>query len=441
MSAVSIITTGDSILAQRVSGNPDPDFGKLVDLLRSSDVAIANLEIVFPGAERHPATTYHGIPICMDPELLSELQWLGFDLYGMGNNHALDYGPEGLVRSMEELEKRQLPFAGIGRTLTEAGGPRYVDAAGTRVALIAAGSTQARLAAAADPSPGDGGRAGICPLRIDRVHYIDRTQFESFRSILASSGVDVGLSEGGPKRMYFPYPDRAMFTAPPVGGFAVEGVHFVPDANPRIETVALESDVDALAASVSAAAREDGIVIVSLHCHEGAGGQWNGETLPEFMQPLAHRLIDAGASAVVNHGPHTLRGVEIYKDRPICYSLSNFIFKIDTVAQFPTEFYEQVGLSTTSSPSQVFGLMEGFFSHRELWDSMVSRFVFEKGDIARVELHPITLGSEPPRGCPKLASLADGRRILSKVAELSHPFGTRIECVEQGDHVVGVVAL
>jgi hypothetical protein len=35
-------------------------------------------------------------------------------------------------------------------------------------------------------------------------------------------------------------------------------------------------------------------------------------------------VIDAGADAVVGHGPHVLRGVEFYKGRPIFYSLGNF---------------------------------------------------------------------------------------------------------------------
>ena len=42
--------------------------------------------------------------------------------------------------------------------------------------------------------------------------------------------------------------------------------------------------------------------------------------LPVF----AHTVIDAGADLVLGHGPHVLRGMEIYKDRLIAYSLGNF---------------------------------------------------------------------------------------------------------------------
>ena len=35
-------------------------------------------------------------------------------------------------------------------------------------------------------------------------------------------------------------------------------------------------------------------------------------------------MVDAGADLVVGHGPHVLRGIELYKDRLIAYSLGNF---------------------------------------------------------------------------------------------------------------------
>jgi hypothetical protein len=36
-------------------------------------------------------------------------------------------------------------------------------------------------------------------------------------------------------------------------------------------------------------------------------------------------VVDAGADAVVGHGPHVLRGSEFYRGRPIAYSLGNFV--------------------------------------------------------------------------------------------------------------------
>lgn len=50
-------------------------------------------------------------------------------------------------------------------------------------------------------------------------------------------------------------------------------------------------------------------------------------------------MIDAGADVVVGHGPHILRGIEVYKRRPIFYSLANFIFENDLSPQTAMSFW------------------------------------------------------------------------------------------------------
>ncbi|RMH62752.1 MAG: CapA family protein [Calditrichaeota bacterium] len=46
---------------------------------------------------------------------------------------------------------------------------------------------------------------------------------------------------------------------------------------------------------------------------------------PEQIR-LAHRVLDAGADVIIGHHPHVLQGVELYKGKPVFYSLGNFIF-------------------------------------------------------------------------------------------------------------------
>jgi hypothetical protein len=53
---------------------------------------------------------------------------------------------------------------------------------------------------------------------------------------------------------------------------------------------------------------------------ERMGGERRGD-----LKKFARAVIDAGADAVVGHGPHVLRGIEFYKSRPIAYSLGNFV--------------------------------------------------------------------------------------------------------------------
>ena len=46
----------------------------------------------------------------------------------------------------------------------------------------------------------------------------------------------------------------------------------------------------------------------------------------EYQTQLARQYIDAGADLVIGAHPHVLQGVSYYKNKPICYSLGNFIF-------------------------------------------------------------------------------------------------------------------
>ncbi len=75
------------------------------------------------------------------------------------------------------------------------------------------------------------------------------------------------------------------------------------------------------------------VLVVTFHGgKEGATAVRTGKG-PEFLakeprgdlRRWARAVIDAGADAVVGHGPHVLRGVEFYRGKPIFYSLGNFM--------------------------------------------------------------------------------------------------------------------
>ena len=71
------------------------------------------------------------------------------------------------------------------------------------------------------------------------------------------------------------------------------------------------------------AARAAGADVVIPFMHWG----WELEPQPtERQRQLAHTMIDAGADAVVGGHPHVTQGAEIYRGKPIVYSLGNFVF-------------------------------------------------------------------------------------------------------------------
>ncbi len=92
------------------------------------------------------------------------------------------------------------------------------------------------------------------------------------------------------------------------------------------------NDHETAAALVSALAADHDVVIVSFHggaegsraIHVPDGEEYfYGENRGDLRR-FTHVVIDAGADLVLGHGPHVLRGMEIYQDRLIAYSLGNF---------------------------------------------------------------------------------------------------------------------
>jgi poly-gamma-glutamate capsule biosynthesis protein CapA/YwtB (metallophosphatase superfamily) len=94
------------------------------------------------------------------------------------------------------------------------------------------------------------------------------------------------------------------------------------------------NDIDGAVALVkkSLAEAPDRPVLVTFHGGaEGSGHMavplgpevYLGENRGDLVR-LSHALIDAGAAAVIGHGPHVPRGLEIYKGRLVAYSLGNF---------------------------------------------------------------------------------------------------------------------
>jgi len=92
------------------------------------------------------------------------------------------------------------------------------------------------------------------------------------------------------------------------------------------------NDDETLRSMVQQAAANSDIVIVSFHggaegskaIHVPQGGEtFYGENRGD-LRHMTHLAIDAGADLLIGHGPHVLRGMEVYKERLIMYSLGNF---------------------------------------------------------------------------------------------------------------------
>lgn len=91
--------------------------------------------------------------------------------------------------------------------------------------------------------------------------------------------------------------------------------------------------IDLARVAVADLAAQSDLVLVSFHGgSEGSAAQhvlpgketFHGEDRGD-VRAFAHAVVDAGADLVVGHGPHVMRGMELYRERLIAYSLGNFV--------------------------------------------------------------------------------------------------------------------
>lgn len=180
-------------------------------------------------------------------------------------------------------------------------------------------------------------------------------------------------------------------------------------------------------------------VVFSMHNHEG--GPTEDEPSDHIVQ-LAHAVIDAGADVFIGHGPHLDRGVELYKGKPILYSLGNFIIQNDTVLRMPQESMTLNGLGLDAMAGELFDARrpaerrrpEPLDPHHQ---SAVATVTFTADTLAEVLLHPLEFGGGLPRGQfgrPILSAGSEAQVTLERFARLSRSFGTKLEV--EGDQGV-----
>jgi len=411
----SLAATGDSIITRRIIAyESDPAFMKLIRLIREADAAFTNLELsVFRLREfkGYPQAESGGSWLLGSPEVLEDLKWAGFDLFNRANNHTTDYGVEGMLETDRILDSLGLVHAGSGMTLGEASQPQYLETSKGRIALIGLATTFTPMSRASDARPETKGRPGLNALRVERTYQLDAERMAELRRLVTATGGRLPEKEDAAVRFL--------------------GNTFLPGRETKVIEKANAIDEDRILRSIRHAARQADFVIVTSHSHEPSN-----EALepPAFLVEFIKKCVDAGADTYIVHGPHQLRGIEVYKGKPIFYSLGNFIFENETNDYMPSDIYESFGLGNTAmaadlNDTRFKGGTVGFPSNPVWFESVVAAPVFRGHRITELKLYPIDLGHKLPRsqrGVPRLADAELGRKIIERVARLSAAFGTRI---------------
>lgn len=418
---------GDIIYLRPMLATIEQRSPAMLKLLRSADVTFGNFETMaldLGTTKASPQAESGGTWMLAAPGVPKDVAAMGFDIVSVANNHATDWGAEGLFETMARLDDAGLVHAGVGRSLSLARAPRYVDTAAGRVGMVSASSSFTPMSRAADPLGEVPGRPGLNPVRVERTALVAPKHFDALVEIAATAPTPAVPKDGVVRLLGTAYraSDR------PDGRI---GFTYTPNA----------ADVAGNLLAVRQARQNGNFALFTLHNHEPSNAS---ETPADFAIALARQAIDAGADAYVGHGPHILRGIEIYKGKPIFYSLANFAMMNNSLDAVPADMYEQYGVTpgSATTPELLAARNARTFADPALYESVIAISRYAGGRVAEIRLYPIDLGvavQGAGRGVPAMADAAVGRRILERMQRLSAPFGTTIS-IEKGVGVIRVPA-
>ena len=260
--------------------HPSEWLKKIVPLLQRADFVQGNLE----GAVSEPLPALPGKAgelnvLKMRPVVCDALKEAGFHTVTLANNHAMDFGDEGMLQTLANLDRVGITPFGGGRDIANARKPAIIERDGVKVAFLAYCSVYTPGSA-----PAGENKPGIVTIPV-------RTSYEIPAGILSNPG---GL--------------------------------------PRVITTAHEADVEKMREEVKRAREIANIVVVNFHWGLTQRGSWPSAGVPveerpfyvlNYQEDLGRAAIDVGADLVVGHHPHRLQGVELYKGKLICYSVGN----------------------------------------------------------------------------------------------------------------------
>jgi poly-gamma-glutamate capsule biosynthesis protein CapA/YwtB (metallophosphatase superfamily) len=408
---MSFALTGDSIITRRLAVYNEPAFTRIIDLIRGADAAFTNLEMLFHDYEPYAMNESGGTYMRAEPSLVKDLVWAGFDLVSRANNHSGDYGVLGMNLTTKYVAEAGLVQAGVGQSLAEAREAKFLETPKGRVALISVASTFPDHSRAGRTRGDMPARPGLNPLRFTTITTVTPERLATLRQIAGEiTGREVASTGDS---------------------FTFFGRRFTAGPTPGVRTEPNKEDLDEIAAVTKSASGLADYTIVTIHAHEGG----RDRLLPaDFLVTFARAMVDAGADMFVGHGPHVLRGVEIYKGKPIMYSLGDFIFQNETLLRLPSENYAPYNLGPDAHVNDFNDARynfdkSGFPADRMIWEAVVAVPKFRGEQLTELAFHPITLGYGKPRsvrGRPLFADGELGQKILGDLVKLSDAMGTKI---------------
>jgi len=375
MTSLSADSCSIAFLGDLILGEPEPDFffERARAVLSSKDLVVGHLEVPHTHHGRELAFDVPAEP--HDPERLSALARAGVHVATMAGNHIYDFGREGIVDTLEALAATGVVTCGAGVDLQSACAPARVERRQQRIGILSYNCVGPREAFAQEA------RAGCAYVRI----------------VSTVTGEEVG-----------------------------------PQTKELQATIPASDSLEDLSRAIEQLAREVDVVVVALH----KGIVHTPALLAGYERPVARAAVEAGAHIVVGHHSHILRGIELWRGRPIFHGLGNFVtvtraLNLDNPhparARWAEERRKRFGF--TPDPLYVNYPFHPEAKHAIIADCRVGT----RGHVDAGYLPCWILPSGQPEPCGRDAR---GQAVFDYVAEISQRAGFATEFAWQGDRVL-----
>jgi poly-gamma-glutamate synthesis protein (capsule biosynthesis protein) len=267
--AISLLLAGDIIIDR-----PDPRsiFKHVEPLMQAADITFVQAEQEFSDLG-YPVAKWS---VYSDPRIPRGLREAGVDVVSMAGNHAVDWGEQSLLDSLERLRAEQLVPVGAGTDKQAASEPVIVERNGVRVGFTSFCCVGPNEYTAGPRKPGF---AGV------RVW----THYEQF---------DVQ-----------------------------------PGTPPLIRTFCDRSDLKLVSDTINRLHEASDFVVAAFHWGIHYVSGLAAGIIPDYEMELGHSAIDSGADVVIGTHPHIIRGIEMYQGKPVFHSLGNFAVEVPTEEQ------------------------------------------------------------------------------------------------------------
>jgi len=432
---MKMTATGDYILTQGYKDGGYQGLKPLQDYIAKGEARFGNLEICVTDWSAWGSAFCGGIWMNTTPDKLPQILDYGCNFLGFANNHTLDFGYLGMQQTLDNVRRYNVSVTGAGENLMKASTPVYRDFDGGRVAFIAICSTfdpSARAGHGAEVIPG---RPGLNPLRCNTHITVTQEHFDAMKQVIENTQMN-GQRDFSRKNGFFPpLKDNEL-------DFGGQKVLLSENGKEETITTCNKEDLERTCNAIRDAKKIADYVVVTFHSHQCDGFR---VTQPApFIVEFCHACIDAGADMMIGGGVHEFKPIELYKGKPIFYSLGNFVFQLRGLLHLPADHHYKHnthGLSDIDALAAQFkGWEKGLWVQEECFWGIIPYVEFEDGKLTKAEMLPVDLGFEKGvqyKGLPFVAEGDTAKRIFASLQKLSAEKG--VELTQRDDGIIEMV--